>query len=125
MSTPANKITHETAHAPEPERYEFREAPIHHFGLDRRDFFKFFGAGIMVFAAANDALALQESGGGTRQNHSDELPKEITAWLHIAEDGKVTVFTGKVESGTKHPHFASPKCRRRIACVPYRKHSHW
>jgi len=99
MSTPANKITHETAHAPEPERYEFREAPIHHFGLDRRDFFKFFGAGIMVFAAANDALALQESGGGTRQNHSDELPKEITAWLHIAEDGKVTAFTGKVEMG--------------------------
>jgi len=99
MSTPANKITHETAHAPEPERYEFREAPIHHFGLDRRDFFKFFGAGIMVFAAANDALALQESGGGTRQNHSDELPKEITAWLHIAEDSKVTAFTGKVEMG--------------------------
>ena len=53
----------------------------------------------MVFAAANVALALQESGGGTRQNHSDELPEEITAWLHIGEDGKVTAFTGKVEMG--------------------------
>jgi nicotinate dehydrogenase subunit B len=99
MSIRANRFTHETAHAPEPERYEFREAPIHHFAFDRRDFFKFFGAGIMVFAAANDALALQESGGGARQNHSDDLPKEITAWLHIAEDGSVTAFTGKVEIG--------------------------
>ena len=34
-----------------------------------------------------------------RQNHSDELPKEITAWLHIGEDGGVTAFTGKVEIG--------------------------
>jgi nicotinate dehydrogenase subunit B len=95
MSTVAKKFTHE----PEPERYEFRERPIHHFALDRRDFFKFFGAGIVVLAAANDALAVQESGGGARQNHSDELPEEITAWLHIAEDGSVTAFTGKVEIG--------------------------
>jgi nicotinate dehydrogenase subunit B len=95
MSTVAKKFTHE----PEPERYEFRERPIHHFALDRRDFFKFFSAGIIVFAAAKDALAIQESGGAARQNHSDELPKEITAWLHIAEDGGVTVFTGKVEIG--------------------------
>jgi CO/xanthine dehydrogenase Mo-binding subunit len=95
MSTVAKKFTHE----PEPERYEFRERPIHHFALDRRDFFKFFGAGIIVFAAAKDALAIQESGGAARQNHSDELPEEITAWLHIAEDGSVTAFTGKVEIG--------------------------
>jgi nicotinate dehydrogenase subunit B len=98
MSTLVNKCTHETAYDHEPERYEFRERPIHHFALDRRDFFKFFGAGIIVFAAAKDALAVQESGGG-RQNHSEELPKEITAWLHIGEDGSVTAFTGKVEIG--------------------------
>ena len=96
MSTLLNKFTREPEL--EPERYEFREAPIHHFALDRRDFVKFFGAGIMVFAAAKGALALQESGGG-RQNHSEELPKEITAWLHIGEDGSVTAFTGKVEIG--------------------------
>jgi nicotinate dehydrogenase subunit B len=99
MSTLGNKFTHEHEPVLEPERYEFHEAPIHHFALDRRDFFKFFGAGIMVFAAAKDALALQESGGGARQNHSDELPKEITAWLHIGEDGSVTACTGKVEIG--------------------------
>ncbi len=92
MSTVANKFT------PEPERYEFREAPIHRFALDRRDFFKFFGAGIVVFATAKEALARQESG-GNRQNHSDALPKEITSWLHVGEDGSVTAFTGKVEIG--------------------------
>ena len=92
MSTLANKFTHE------PERYEFRESSIHHFALDRRDFFKFFGAGIMVFAVVKDGFATQESG-GNRQNHLEELPKEITAWLHIGEDGSVTAFTGKVEIG--------------------------
>ena len=30
---------------------------------------------------------------------SHELPKDISAWLHVAEDGEVTVFTGKVEVG--------------------------
>jgi isoquinoline 1-oxidoreductase len=28
-----------------------------------------------------------------------ELPKELSAWLHIAADGQVKVFTGKVEVG--------------------------
>jgi CO/xanthine dehydrogenase Mo-binding subunit len=28
-----------------------------------------------------------------------ELPKDVGAWLHIAADGHVTVFTGKVEVG--------------------------
>src|SRR5580704_9373465 len=96
MSSLLNKFTREPEL--EPERYEFRERPIHHFALDRRDFFKFFGAGIAVFALAKDSPATQESGGG-RRNHSDELPKEITAWLHIADDGSVTAFTGKVEIG--------------------------
>ena len=52
----------------------------------------------MVFAVATDALAMQESG-GARRTREDELPKEITAWLHIGEDGSVTAFTGKVEIG--------------------------
>ena len=28
-----------------------------------------------------------------------ELPKEIGAWIHIDEDGSITVYTGKVEMG--------------------------
>jgi nicotinate dehydrogenase subunit B len=52
----------------------------------------------MVFAVASDALAMQESG-GARRTREDEPPKDITAWLHVGEDGSVTVFTGKVEMG--------------------------
>ncbi len=83
----------------EPERYEFRAAPIHQFELARRDFFKILGAGIAVFAIAKDALAAQETAPGHRSFHNEELPKDINAWLHIGEDGTVTGFTGKAEIG--------------------------
>jgi nicotinate dehydrogenase subunit B len=83
----------------EPERYEFHAAPIHQFELARRDFFKLLGAGIAVFAIAKDALAAQETAPGHRSFHNEELPKEISAWLHIGEDGTVTGFTGKAELG--------------------------
>jgi isoquinoline 1-oxidoreductase len=83
---------------PEPERYEFSAGPMHHFDLARRDFFKFLGAGIAVFAVAKDSVAKQETA-PTRGFHQEELPKDITAWLHIGEDGGVTAFTGKVEIG--------------------------
>jgi nicotinate dehydrogenase subunit B len=83
---------------PESERYEFSAGPMHHFELARRDFFKFLGVGIAVFAAAKNALGEQETA-PTHGYHPEELPKEITAWLHIGEDGDVTAFTGKVEIG--------------------------
>jgi len=83
----------------EPERYEFRAAPIHQFELARRDFFKILGAGIAVFAVAKEALSAQETAPGHRSFHNEELPKEIGAWLHIGEDGTVTGFTGKAEIG--------------------------
>jgi CO/xanthine dehydrogenase Mo-binding subunit len=82
----------------EPERYEFRALPMHQFALARRDFFKILGAGIAVFAIAKDVSA-QETAPGPRGFHSEELPKEIGAWLHIGEDGTVTGFVGKAEIG--------------------------
>jgi nicotinate dehydrogenase subunit B len=81
----------------EPERYELRAAAPYRFDLDRREFFKFLGAGVVVFSVLRTAGA-QESG-GARQWRGDALPKEIDAWLHIGEDGRVTVYTGKVEVG--------------------------
>ena len=85
--------------AAEPERYEFSALPIHQFELARRQFFKIFGAGIAVFAVAKDALATQETAPGSSSFHGEELPKEITSWLHVGEDGTVTGFTGKAEMG--------------------------
>ena len=83
----------------EPERYEFGALPIHQFALERREFFKILGAGIAVFVVAKDALAAQETAPGSPSFHGEELPQEITSWLHIGEDGTVTGFTGKAEMG--------------------------
>jgi nicotinate dehydrogenase subunit B len=86
----------------EVERYELNSPPLHHFEIKRRDFVKIFGAGIAVFLVAKDALAQQqgESGGGRRGGFSGEqMPKEISAWLHVDENGAITVCTGKVEMG--------------------------
>jgi isoquinoline 1-oxidoreductase len=88
-----------TDHSPlEPERYEFRAAAPYHFDLDRRDFFKFLGAGIVVVSVLKPAVVAQESG-AARQRRGESLPQEIDAWLHLGANGKVTVYTGKVEVG--------------------------
>ena len=84
--------------AAEPERYEFQLPSLHQFTLARRDFFKILGTGIAVFAASKNAFAAQETAPGPRMQ-PPRLPKEITSWLHIGEDGTVTAFTGKVEVG--------------------------
>jgi nicotinate dehydrogenase subunit B len=88
--------TLDTTFVPEPERHELFSASIHQFALPRRAFFQVFGAGIAVFTVARDSAA-QES--GARMSHDDESPKTISSWIHIAEDGRVTAFTGKVEIG--------------------------
>ena len=82
----------------EPERYEFSSGPIHHFDLARREFFKLLGAGIAVFATAKNLQAAQETA-PSHGFHPQDLPSDISAWLHIGEDGSVTVFCGKVEIG--------------------------
>jgi nicotinate dehydrogenase subunit B len=82
----------------EPERYELHAGPAYHFETDRRDFFKFLGAGLLVVMALKSTAAAQESGSRDRASE-DNLPKDIASWLHIGENGKVTVYTGKVEVG--------------------------
>lgn len=82
----------------EPERYELRAGSPYHFDLDRRDFFKFLGAGLVVVSVLKPVMVAQESG-SARQRRGESLPTEINAWLHIGENGKVTVYTGKVEIG--------------------------
>ena len=84
---------------PEPERYEFTAAPMHHFELARRDFFKFLGAGIAVFAVAREYPGRSGNRAHPGLSPGRTPAKDITAWLHIGEDGTVTAFTGKVEIG--------------------------
>jgi nicotinate dehydrogenase subunit B len=82
----------------EPERYELTSSPAYVFDLDRRDFFKLLGGGVFVFSILKPSASAQESG-GTRRTRGDSLPQEIGAWLHIGENGTITVYTGKVEVG--------------------------
>lgn len=63
--------------------------------VDRRNFLRLLGGGVLICLAYKPANS-QESG---RRGGGHELPKDISAWLHIDADGKVKVFTGKVEVG--------------------------
>ena len=85
----------------EPERYELTAGPAYHFELgemQRRDFFKVLGGGVLIVLALKDSPAQQESGRGGRRG-GPTRPVEVGAWLRIAEDGTVTAYTGKVEVG--------------------------
>jgi isoquinoline 1-oxidoreductase len=66
------------------------------FALDRRTFLQLFGGGLLVCLTGDTAWA-QEAGraGFGRQ----PVPNDISAWLRIAADNRITVFTGKVEVG--------------------------
>jgi nicotinate dehydrogenase subunit B len=85
----------------EPERYELREEPAYQFELKRRDFLKTLGGGILVFYML-DAAEAQPPGGGRRRGGGGgqaAVPQDIGAWLHIGENGRIAVYTGKAEVG--------------------------
>jgi len=78
------------------ERYELFEGPAYRFAVDRREFIKTLGGGLVVLLVASNVEGQQESGRGLG---GDRMPSDIGAWLHIDENGAVTVFTGKTEIG--------------------------
>lgn len=63
--------------------------------IERREFLRLIGGGLFI-VLTHGVCQAQESG---RTFGGHELPKEISAWIQIASDGKVSVFTGKVEVG--------------------------
>jgi isoquinoline 1-oxidoreductase len=77
----------------EVERYELSEAPRYHFAVDRRDFMKVLGGGLLVW------LLLEDIHEAPAQPGRGRMPQEIGAWLHVSEKGQITVSTGKVEIG--------------------------
>ncbi len=87
---------------PEFERYELAAGAAYHFdaeptGAGRRDFLKSLGGGILILRAAGGAEAQESGARGGRGGH--DSPKSVDAWLHIGQDNRITVFTGKVEVG--------------------------
>lgn len=83
---------------PEPERYELAAAPAYDFELARRELFGLVGGGLIVISLLREAFG-QESGGGRRARGTQRVPADIDAWLHLNEDGGVTIYTGKAEVG--------------------------
>jgi isoquinoline 1-oxidoreductase len=67
--------------------------PATPLSLERRDFIKLLGGGIIVvFTCETPALMAQESRGRG-------YPTDFNAYLRIGEDGRVTVYSGKIEMG--------------------------
>ena len=88
--------------ATEPERYELFEDPAYHFSFDRRQFLKAFSGGIALIVPVSNLVARslqQDQDESGRGRSRQRIPDEIGAWIHIDENGTVTVFTGKVELG--------------------------
>lgn len=99
MNTLDSQPTSSNALDSEPERYELREPPRHHFELDRRDFVKALGGGIVVCLVANNAGGQQRGGKGRGGGGAKSGPQQIGGWLHIGEDGQIALYCGKTEVG--------------------------
>src|SRR5215472_11897840 len=100
---PASSLAEGSDAMNEPTLYETEDRQhdvprnVYRFDLPRRDFFKLMGAGITVGLYLRPGLAKESA--AQRQFSGEQLPASLAAWLHIGEDGAVTVFTGKAELG--------------------------
>jgi nicotinate dehydrogenase subunit B len=82
-------------HPFEPKENELPPRPDYQFALDRRKFFKLTGGGLIVAFVLKDLLSLDT---GTSSSQASSM-SGVESWIHIAEDGTVSVYTGKVEVG--------------------------
>ncbi len=62
-------------------------------GVDRRAFLKMVGGGIVVLVTARPSALLAQD------RRRRIYPDDINAYLQIAQDGRVTIFSGKIEMG--------------------------
>ena len=62
------------------------------FDLNRREFMKFVGGGIVLYFTIGEMPLLAQ-----RQGRS--LPTDFNAFLRIGEDGRISCYTGKIEMG--------------------------
>ena len=90
------------------EREQFVEPVGYDFGFSRRTFVQMIGSGLLIgFVASNSAGQTQpaptgetgESNRRARFSGRGPTPTTLNARLHIAKDGTITVFSGKVEGG--------------------------
>lgn len=76
-----------------PEQYELHEAPAYDFSMNRRKFFGAMGSGMVIAFTAGSSL-------GAALTDTAVTPEgQVSAWIHIGENGNITVYTGKAEVG--------------------------
>jgi isoquinoline 1-oxidoreductase len=83
---------------------ELLEPVRFHFALDRRGFVQLLGGGVLVTAIGTPVLAQFGGGGGRRRGRGrggffGGGPVALSARFHFADDGLITVFSGKVDAG--------------------------
>src|SRR5664279_5508118 len=84
-------------HPFEPTPDELPPKPGHDLEFDRRKFLKLTGGGLVIAFVLHDLFSFA---GETLPAGSSQVPEnQVGAWIHIGEDGTVTVYTGKVEVG--------------------------
>src|SRR5258706_2914729 len=83
------------SHPFEPTKDELPTGTGFHFALDRRKFLKLTGGGLVVAFVLQDIFSVD----GETPGLSPVPASGAGAWIQIGEDGKVTVYTGKVEFG--------------------------
>ena len=111
----------------EPERYELREAPTYRFELDRRDFLKALGGGILVCYLLDAAEAQQP--GGRRRGGGGGGGQACTAGhrrLAAHRRGRPDHRLHRQGRGRpEHPHLAdSGRGRRAARCAELDSHGH-
>ena len=66
-------------------------------GINRRQFLKITGSGIVLFFTIGELPAFAQEGRGRGPQRG--LPTDYNAFLRIGEDGRVACYTGKIEMG--------------------------
>ena len=85
------------SHPFEPTKEELPPGHGFQFALTRRKFLQLTGGGLVVAFVLRDIFSPD---GKTLLAEEPGVPSsEVAAWIHIGKDGKVTVYTGKVEVG--------------------------
>ena len=90
MENPGN-----SPHPFEPQQNELPPKTNYDFALDRRNFFKLTGGGLIVAFVIKDLLSF----GSEPPSSEASSMAGVESWIHIGEDGTVSVYTGKVEVG--------------------------
>jgi len=75
------------------EQYELHADPVYRFNMNRRRFFEVMGGGLAI------AFTTIKSPGGILRDDSRLDDDQVGAWIHIGEEGRVTIYTGKAEVG--------------------------